>query len=242
MIKDALVYFASKVQEAVTPQFMSLDGRPYTTKQAVPLLEPCPDPINIHTLSGLVDYINGRIDIYESGIFVHIVDYNIVRVCSPLVGAFDQRMTYVEAKCQDSKFRFGEYYDVESFVIAIQAMFYNDGHRSEVLRIVGNMKDERVKTVSDDGITQIATVKDGIALNKEAIVPNPVLLYPFRTFNEIDQPGSSFVFRVKSKDGAIGCALFEADGGLWKNDAITSIKKYLSENIKCDSNGIQIIA
>ena len=65
-----------------------------------------------------------------------------------------------------------------------------------------------------------------------AIVPNPVILRPYRTFPEVEQPASSFIFRMKENDG-VCCALFEADGGAWKNEAMRNIKEYLKENL-CD--------
>lgn len=79
---------------------------------------------------------------------------------------------------------------------------------------------------SDDGISQKATVKTGIASKGDAIVPNPVKLQPYRTFHEVEQPMSEFIFRMKSDDG-VRCALFEADGGAWENVAMKKIKEYL---------------
>ena len=37
------------------------------------------------------------------------------------------------------------------------------------------------------------------------------------------------------------CALFEADGGAWRNEAMLNIKKYLEANLK-DIDGITIIS
>ena len=85
----------------------------------------------------------------------------------------------------------------------------------------------------DDGVSQKATVKTGIASKGDAIVPSPACLKPFRTFVEVDQPISSFIFRMKDdRCGGIQCALFEADGGAWKVSAMASIKAYLTEALK----------
>lgn len=59
-------------------------------------------------------------------------------------------------------------------------------------------------------------------------MPNPVYLAPYRTFAEIEQPVSKFVFRMESGPKA---ALFEADGGAWKNEAILKIKEYLQKEL-----------
>ena len=45
-----------------------------------------------------------------------------------------------------------------------------------------------------------------------------------RTFSEIEQPESNFVLRV---DRDANIALFEADGGAWKNAAVARIRDYL---------------
>lgn len=67
------------------------------------------------------------------------------------------------------------------------------------------------------------------------IVPNPVILRPYRTFLEVEQPESKFIFRIKEgRDGTPMFKLIEADGGLWKYEAVASIKAFLKERI--DSN------
>jgi len=60
------------------------------------------------------------------------------------------------------------------------------------------------------------------------IVPNPVKLRPYRTFAEIEQPQSSYVFRIQDSDRGPSFKLVEADGGLWKNATMKKIKDYLA--------------
>ena len=69
-------------------------------------------------------------------------------------------------------------------------------------------------------------MKTGVASRGNAKVPNPVQLSPYRTFVEVEQPESKFVFRMR--EGA-RCGLFEADGGAWKLEAMNNIKEYLKE-------------
>ena len=58
------------------------------------------------------------------------------------------------------------------------------------------------------------------------LVPNPVSLTPYRTFAEIKQPSSQYVFRVKDEDRGPLFKLVEADNGLWRISAMKSIKEY----------------
>ena len=100
--------------------------------------------------------------------------------------------------------------------------------RALLLKFAGTVEAGTVAEYGDDGVTQKATVKTGIASKGDAIVPNPVRLRPYRTFLEVEQPVSEFVFRMKQdKYDGITCAIFEADGGAWKVAAMKAIKDYL---------------
>ncbi len=137
-------------------------------------------------------------------------------------------MVVVKARIPD--FRFDTYMDQENFCINLQSKFIDDPDtdRALILKFAGTMEAGTIAEYGDDGVTQKATVKTGIASKGEAIVPNPVKLRPYRTFLEVEQPASEFIFRVKqNKYDGISCAIFEADGGAWKIAATSSIKDYL---------------
>lgn len=97
---------------------------------------------------------------------------------------------------------------------------------------IGTVEAGSVSEYGDDGVTQKATIKTGLASKGDAIVPNPVCLRPYRTFLEVEQPESAFVFRMKQDNyGSVMCAVFEADGGAWKMDATQAIKEYLQREL-----------
>ena len=97
-----------------------------------------------------------------------------------------------------------------------------------ILKFAGTVEANTIAEYGDDGVTQKATVKTGIASKSDAIVPNPVHLRPYRTFLEVEQPASDFIFRMKQdKYDGVSCAIFEADGGAWKMNATKAIKEYL---------------
>ena len=96
------------------------------------------------------------------------------------------------------------------------------------MKVVGNIKEENVRQVGDDGVSQSVVAKTGVATVEDVKVPNPVILAPYRTFVEVDQPESAFVFRMKNGPLA---ALFEADGGAWRNSAIEAVSSYLAEEL-----------
>lgn len=141
------------------------------------------------------------------------------------------KLEEVRAKFQEKKaelITYGQYYDHEKFCIALQSKFKNDENRALLLKFAGTVEAGTVAGYGDDGVSQKATVKTGIASKGDAIVPSPIKLRPYRTFHEVEQPASEFIFRMKQdKEGGVSCALFEADGGAWRNAAMENVKKYL---------------
>ena len=89
-------------------------------------------------------------------------------------------------------------------------------------------------------ICQKTTIKSGIANKTDVIVPNPVKLRPYRTFAEIEQPQSSYVFRIQDSDRGPSFNLVEADGGLWKNATMKKIKDYLAYELAEELEKYQI--
>ncbi|MGG1673296.1 hypothetical protein ACIFOE_22195 [Paenibacillus sp. NRS-1783] len=133
---------------------------------------------------------------------------------------------------------YGRYYDIESFNILLQSCFVPTDMNAALLSIVGNVKDEKVVNYGDDGTSQQVTAKVGIATVEAVKLPNPVYLKPFRTFVEIEQPESAFVFRMKDGPSA---AIFEADGGEWKLRAIAAIKDYLEAALEAEMDAGNVV-
>lgn len=196
--------------------------------------------IRLHTLTSLVDYIKSKLERTEEKFYLHIESNKTVEL-KGLLEADGSRETLVAANALVPEFDFGYFQDSEDFLIALNSKFTNEFDRSELIAFAGNVKEDNAKQTSDDGFSQKTTVKRGISQAGEEIVPNPVTLSPYRTFLEIDQPASDFIFRMK--DGP-RFALFEADGGAWKNEAILSIASFLEEELKSeiDDKRITILA
>lgn len=192
---------------------------------------PKANPITLNTLSSLIDYIKAGVDTYGKMI-VHVQSPTKVQFYSTLDDE-RKREVIAEVVAQVPDFRFGQFYDHESFCIGLQSKFVDDPatDRALLLKFAGTVEAGTVAEYGDDGITQKATVKTGIAAKGEAIIPNPVTLKPFRTFVKVEQPESRFIFRMQDR-GGVQCALFEADGGAWKLDAMTAIHDYLEENLR----------
>ena len=226
----------NRILELAVTEVLDIGGRKYTSKSVSPVKEPEPAALVVHTLTGFVDYLASNPDnLNLDDLTIHIKDYQEVQLIGSIFGAFEQRNVYLMAKLITDEFPWGRHLEHEDFVIKMQSMFIKDATVEKILSIVGNIKDEVVATVGDDGTTQQVTAKTGIARVEHINLPNPVTLTPYRTFLEAEQPASRFVFRMRSgaREGNLPtCSLFEADGGRWKLDAIQAIKTWLSNNIK----------
>ena len=194
--------------------------------------EPLAAPLQINTLTGIVDYIANNFDSADLNKHaLHICDHSKVLLVSNLQGRFRKRETLLSASAQPCAFKFGLFYQHENFMIALQSLFVEDAMRNGLISVIGNIKAETGVTVADDGMAQVVTSKAGIALVAPSVVPNPILLAPWRTFREIAQPESLFVVRLAAGEKLPTVALFEADGAGWQLDAIGSIKDYLREKL-----------
>lgn len=237
MIKEALQYIVglseAKVQDIELP-----DGtvQTYSDKQLVRLSKyiPYAEPLEMNNLSSLIDYIKSNIDIMSDKMIIQVVSPGSVKLFSQLDEERNREVLAI-VTLQSPKFNYGSFIEHEEFCINVQSKFIKDDltDREALLKFAGTVEAGTVAEYGDDGVTQKATVKTGIASKGDALAPNPVRLKPFRTFTEVEQPISDFIFRVKQdKYDGITCALFEADGGAWKNEAMTFIKLYLEEQLK----------
>ena len=164
-------------------------------------------------------------------ILVHIESYNKISVWSGEHPIFHKRDLLLTSGHEDVFNLKEDYYDFETFLIKVSTMFKESEDKKTLLLSIGTVKDGVVKTFSDDGLSQTVSAKVGLEMASEKKVPTIVDLKPFVTFNEIDQPTRKFIVRAKSGGEKPSFALFNADGGAWKLEAIANIKKWLESEL-----------
>ncbi len=239
MLKEAIKY----ITELATPSIHNIDGQTYSDKDLNRISYiPRARSIEMNTLSSLIDYIKSGVDVFANEMIIHVQSPTRVALYSSLdVERVREYVVEVNANVPD--FNFGRFDNHESFCIGVQSKFIDDPQTDKalLLKFAGTVEAGSVAEYGDDGVSQKATVKTGIASKGEAIIPSPAILKPFRTFVEVEQPISSFVFRMKDdRCGGIQCALFEADGGAWRIEAMESIKAYLADALKDYTNFVII--
>lgn len=207
------------------PKITEIEGIQYCDRDLSPIFEPMANSLFVHTLTGFVDYVKENLDSLPETM-VHVFKHDEVHLFAALESQSRRREYFIRAKRNPVDFEFGCFMDAENFNVRLQSLFIESKAREQVLKITGNVKEESVRQSEDDGVTQKVTARSGVALVAEVELPNPVGLRPYRTFLEVPQPLSNFVLRAK--DGP-RFALFEADGGAWKLDAIKKVRDYLAK-------------
>ena len=235
--KDALEYTANLALTAQDKRIITTHtiagDRTFTIDGAGDVKEFRPfdgarDSIQVHTLDALIEYILHVQERQGAPLIVHIDNEDTVSV-KGLLDPTGQRETLLIATAIHPNFPFARYMDQEEFNIALQSQFHDNEDRAVLLQFVGNLKQEATKVSVDDGVTQTATVKTGVASVDDVLAPNPVYLEPWRSFPEVVPVASDFVFRVANGPRA---ALFEAYGGAWRNDQIKNIADYLVKGLE----------
>jgi len=228
MIEKAIKYIVG----LATPTVQKIENETYSDKPLHRISHnPKAEPITLNTLSSLVDYINSEFDNIGK-VFVHIVSPTEVRLYSAL-DCDREREYLVKVTAQVPSFRFNDFIGLEEFCINLQSKFINSTDRALLLKFAGAVESGSVAQYGDDGVTQKATIRSGVASKTDAVVPNPVELDAYRTFIEVEQPTSQYIFRMKQNSaGGVTCGLFEADGGEWMIRAKEAIRGYLEEELE----------
>ena len=208
------------------------EGKPYSVKQLVPVKEIGPAALEFNFLDSLITYIQKGIDFEDADLIIEIKNPTEIALHTQIIGNFNERLTPVICSALVSAFPWGKFTSPEEFIIMAQSRFVETENLAKIRAIVGNVKTEEVLGFSDDGVSQQVTAKSGIARVENVVLPPRVKLAPYRTFIEVEQPESEFVFRAKKSDSLPYFALFEADGGAWRIEAMKRIKAYLEANLQ----------
>lgn len=204
----------------------------FSTKQlhqVVAVAPKLPNRLEVSTLSGFADLIkaqlNGMDFAGDQTFMVHIEDEATVILVDKHADTHGRRMEAARATpVEFDRFSFGYWMTQEEFTIAVASKFADTPDKAYVLSLAATLTNEATRTSEDDGFTQKVNVKAGLRLAKEETIKPRVDLAPFRTFPELEQPVSGFVFRARCEGRGPELMLVEADGGRWKVDAIAKIR------------------
>jgi len=235
MIKEALDYL---VKLGLERQALKKIGeRDYSLVDLHPVMPPTLPVVTVSTLQGLVDVAEALEDErgYMADAWIAVVRSPvIVELISESVPPWNPRPTAILARMNPENivcFPFNTYLDVEMFILgAMTAFDQHAGDIKDVLKIVSNIKDEAIKTATDDGVSQTVTVKAGLVKAEQVKIQNPIRLRPFRTFPEVTQPESKYVLRFR-REPTLQAGLWEVKDSQWEPQAMKNIADYLTERL-----------
>lgn len=139
-----------------------------------------------------------------------------------------RRVLAAASSAQVQAFPFDRYLDAEDFIVRLQTGFLPDarndgpehdtGDLAAVLALAGSLRPEKLTTLEDDGVTQVATVRRTAGRLAASAVKNPVALYPLGvTFADIAPPRWRLILRLKQDGESMPqLALFKAGDNLWE--------------------------
>ena len=211
---------------------------------------PAPAPLKFRTLSGVVDYLSsiGAPSVIgalkpsgEPDVFVTVVDYDQVEVRGAVEGHETdfRRVSLVVASPHLPVVPLGSWMTLEDALTQLCTVFQKTTERDELVKLFASVEENDVRTSTDNGVAQTVAVKTGVKLAMEQ-VPNPVLLRPFRTFHEVEQPASLFYLRMRKGANSPEVCLNEADGGAWKRAAVVAVGDWLRG--KLEGKGVLVLA
>lgn len=233
MIEAALAYLHRQALQA-EGRLVTVGERTFSTTPLhdTRVKDPEPPVVEVRTLGAVVDYLSENQDgLSAKEVFLHIVSPRRVEVVSHIFGEMNQRSTYLVALSPIPSLVTGIYEPVEEAVIQLMQHFTATPGREELLKLLGNVQTEAVTTRKDDGVTQKVQARAEVVGVETVEVPNPVALAPYRTFREVNQPASPFLFRLKMAQDQVLAMLDEADGKEWELLAVERVRAWLAEQL-----------
>ncbi len=242
MIRKALELITELTEKSMEPKVVEIGGKTYCNLNLTRYdREPIAEPVKVSTLTALVDYIKGCPEELKEKMIVQIASPSYIKLMSGL-NEDRGRETLMCVEADLPHFTSNRWVEQETFVLELQSKFTPSADLEAIMKVAGNIEAKTTTNYGDDGVTQKTTIHKGVASKADVIVPNPVQLVPYRTFLEIEQPASNFVFRIDSSSNEPRFTLIEADGGLWINQSKAEIKEYLEKELEDLSANIVIIA
>lgn len=213
---------------------------------------PVAGSLTVKTLDGFVGLLEQDFETFGAdgvNAIVQVKDHTSVRVIGRTSDRFGRRREFFSADylAPDRTFAFNQYQSQENFIIGMRTAFVQTPAVDELVKTIGNLASQAEVRQEDDGMTQTATTKAGVVLKGEKTINPRVGLQPYRTFLEVEQPTSDYIVRLKVAEvGTPSIALFDADAGFWKLEAMDRIQKWLQQRIKTSEvvaiNSLPVVA
>lgn len=218
-----------KIVSLADPRIYNACGEEFTNDPNMRRLEKHidrPETIDFYSLDGVVQAITTEInrDEIETPLFVCVQSNKRVSVFTTYRKDNMQRDVLYTANAMLPE-PFQTWSEHDDCIIQLRSRFVPNDDTSYLLDLLSRISNEDSVSSDDNGVTQKVTASTGVMMKKNENVKGRVVLAPFRTFMEVEQPESEFILRIKQGDTPkIG--IIEADGGAWKLAAKHNIADY----------------
>lgn len=230
MLKD----FIKHIQETTQPIIEEVDGytfcitRDGNVEQIRPGIDK-PETLDLHSLDSLVQMVKTEAINEETPLYITVPDHLTVKCFGqPVPVRYYDRQVYYEAHATDvpgwdEVVKLG----FEEMQIALRTRFQETPDSLYAMKLLSDITTGGKVTFNDNGIATSVVTQKGVALQSNEAIRPIVVLRPYRTFQEVEQPESTFLIRVSER----GISFTEADGGMWKLKARETVKAFLAERL-----------
>jgi hypothetical protein len=217
-----------KIVSLKETKIFEIDGQTYADASLtrIPPHVDRPDCISVSGLDSICKLIRTELEKVGTTIMVQVKSNDTVEVMTTYLSDFSRNTLY-RAKA-DAPGLYTGFRGREVALIELRSLCIPNEGTAYLLDLLSRMTNENSVSTNDNGVTQTVEARQGIALNAVVEIKPRVMLRPFRTFLEVEQPESEFLLRVDPDEG-IG--FFEADGGIWKLEAKKNIADYFLKNM-----------
>lgn len=192
-----------------------------------------PDTLPLTSLDALVKLVRTEAMVStDKPLYITIPDHLTVRCFTqPEPTERFYRETFYEAKATDvpgwdAKVQL----PFEEMQIALRTRFQETQDAVYAMKLLSDITTGGKITYNDNGIATSVVTKKGIDLQANELIRPIVTLKPYRTFQEVEQPESTFLIRVSER----GITFIESDGGMWKLHARETVKEFLEAALKSE--------
>ena len=227
MLKSAI----EKIEAMARPEVVTLNGHDYLVdnegyQEIRPEID-FPDRLNLHSLDAMVKMVKTEALAREYPVYIHVPDHLTAEAYLQPAERFVRPVLYkanatdVPGWDAETKLAF------ERAAVALQTRFQDSADRAYTLQLLSQITTGAKVTYNDIGVATTVVTQKGVSLQQNATIKPLVVLRPYRTFQELEQPEGLFLIRIDDR----GISFTEADGGMWKLEARKRVKAYFEKEL-----------
>ena len=200
-----------------------------------------PKTLELNSLDALVKMVKTEATNMESPLYITIPTHmKVICYGQPRKNERFLRQLYYEANATDVPgWEEKVSMDFEEAQVAMRTRFQNTEDVLYLQKLLSEISMGSKVTRNDNGVATTIVTKKGIDMQQQSTIRPILTLRPYRTFQEVDQPESTFLIRVDER----AIRFIGADGGMWKLKARQTIKEFLEANLSAEvESGAVVIA